>query len=220
MADLQITCPACSTVNLFSEYSEPTARACRKCGKTLETVATEPVPGAPVAPQGDLKFQVAPKKAQAGASDVPTAGRSTPVYNSKKIRGSSEALGFLVFLVLSVLLIAPQAGYLPEAMPYYLLARYGVVAVAFLLVVAEAFRFSAFAGFFSLLIPPYTIFYAGTRLESHWRKGVFFAMVAMVAAELFFIPSQSLLNEAGDWANRRIDAVSKSIQRVGDAPID
>lgn len=220
MADLQVVCPSCSTDNLFSEYSEPEARMCRKCGQALGQSTGEPAMGEAVAPQEELKFQVTPRRAQAGAHDVPTAGRSVPVYSARKVRGSSPVLGILVFLALSALLIAPQAGYLPKAMPNYLLARYGVVAVAFLLVVAEAFRFSAFAGFFCLLLPPYTVFFAGTRVESHWRKGVFFAMVAMMAAELYFIPRDAMLNEWGAWVNQRIDAVGRGIQRAGDAPID
>lgn len=220
MADLQVVCPSCSTDNLFSEYSDPKSRLCRKCGQKLGDSPVQPLPGVTPEPPAELKFQVTPQRATVGVPDVPTAGRSEPVYEASRIRGSSPVLGFLVFLLLSALLIAPQAGFLPEAMPYYMLARYGVVAVAFLLVVAEGFRFSAFAGFFCLLIPPYTLFFAGTRMESHWRKGVFFAMVAMMAAEMFFIPRDAMLQEAGAWVNQRIDAVSRGIQRAGEAPID
>lgn len=220
MADLQVVCPSCSTSNLFSEYSEPAARVCRQCRQVLGQSTGEPAMGEAAAPQEKLKFQIAPQRAKSGAPDIPTAGRSVPVYSASKVRGSSPVLGILVFLALSALLIAPQAGFLPKAMPNYLLARYGVVAVAFLLVVAEAFRLSVFAGFFCLLLPPYTVFFAGARVESHWRRGVFFAMVAMMAAELYFIPSDAMLSKWGAWVNQRIDAVGQGIQRAGDAPID
>jgi hypothetical protein len=152
--------------------------------------------------------------------DVPTAGRSIPTYDSRKIQGSRPWLGLLVFLVLAALLIAPQTGAFPATVKIYESGRYAVAGVAFFMVLMEAFRFGAFSGFLCLLVPFYAVFYAATRIESHWRKGIFFAVLAMFAGEMYFMRDRAMLTQLGDWANGRIDAIGQGIQRAGDAPME
>ncbi len=236
MGDVGMTCERCELRMTLSEYAAAEGRVCMACGGALRreeggaevaaprrgptlrrrraedavSVRGEPLASAAVG-------QVHSERVIPNAVTDPRRGRTT----------GARLLGFLVFLAGAALLVGPQ--FLGEhellgerqagIFEGYLRVRYIAWGAIWLLVAIEAWRESAFRGLAATLFPPYTLFYAVGRLESHWRRSLVYAACLALVAELHLLGSDAALRRGNDALEQGIAAVSSLIVRAGEPPM-
>ncbi len=141
--------------------------------------------------------------------------------SAKGIRHSSPVLGWLIFILLTAVVIGAQFVYMrmEEYRDAYRVFRLVYLGLACLMVLYDAFRDSMARGLMCMFIPFYIFFYAITRVDSYWRQGVFVSSVVMLGMEMVFLPKEALLTLAEVQVNAFIRNVAGMIERAGDAPM-
>jgi len=230
MADIELKCPECGSLNVISEYVPAKSRICAQCGHALsgdadKSSADSASPAHVLtlrrAEQGrktTLQGNVLADRNDQDAVDIAAEGRQT--RGAVKVKKSSRLLGLMVFLVLSGVLLGIQ--YLSQnnkdILHYYLQGRWAVILAGMLLIVYEASLDSQVKGVVCLLFPPYLIFYALSSVETYWRQSVFLAIVVMLGGELYFLQPQSVAHLVETHLDRFIIDVANQIDRAGEAP--
>ena len=205
MADTSLICAACGTKVTVSEYvTDPVF--CPQCGKALEKNEAHTDRARPkLASMQSRASLVSP----AIPPELPSAAAVTPaVPNSRRQKHREDGrvrvgrrlrlqafFSWILFLVLLGLLLDWQwKGQTDERLlQSYLETRWGLVAVAWLIVLVRAFLDTWIQGAFCLMIPPYVVYYALNRMDEFYLRAIFFAVFLALAAEYYFLPSQTLV---------------------------
>lgn len=218
MADVQITCSQCGAQTVLSEFVAEEARRCRQCGAALS-----------LPQKGDAGLRLRPVPApEPRPAPSPQAETTQSVLAAvhkarSRIRRRRAWVFWLAFAVSVGLLLGSQywvsRGSAPEWLDRgYEVGRNVVAGLALFGVVAVAFRESTLQGLLCLLLPPYALYYAATRLEYDTLRGLFLAVCLMIGLEVRLLPERALLS----WAQQRFDqftaSVSQAIERAGRPP--
>lgn len=229
MADIKTVCGECGVENTFSEYSKPESRICRQCGaslasenkverKKLQLRKMEEGEDGKATLRGaaDSKKTKLPEQ-----PDSDTGPKKKDPARTRSNKPASFLLGIFTFIVVAAGLVGLQyaAQDDPKLMEIYRYVRLGALALAYLVVVVNAFIDGQISGFLALLLPPYTIYYALGKLDSFWSQGLFFAVVIMLAAEMYFMRGDALITHCNNYLQQQIDNVSQQLDKAGNAPI-
>ena len=249
MADVKITCPNCGQENTFSEYVSDDVKVCFKCEASLadnvmahtsslkvkKTVeqpeATHDLSPVPVA---QMKKE-APKKGKSKSKAMaPTQewlkmhDKGNPLIDKQreqdagvKIKGPSFIIGMFLFVLCTCLFVGFQymAVQNNQYMSIYLNARYVVIAIASLLILYEAWCDSHVKCILCIIVPMYIVFYALSHVDTFWRQGIFLAMLAMLGAEMYFLPEDAVFTIVSIFVNDRIKDVADALENAGAAPV-
>jgi hypothetical protein len=232
MADINIACARCGTSTTISEYAAADTARCHDCGSPLALPTRARSSGlrirengthAPqsLTPSAAVAVAAPPVLSQGVGQEAESAAALAGVYREREKPKSYHALaGWSIFLALLAALVLMQyaiAQGAPFLEPYRWVRGIGA-AVVYLLVLLLAFEDALGHGLASLLFPPYALYYALTRVESFWVRGLFLAMFFGLAAELYFIRDESILVIAQNAVNEIIQGGEGAIQRAGEAP--
>jgi hypothetical protein len=230
MPDIIIPCRECGREHKISEYAIRQDMSCLTCGAELSKPSQAPAMGlrlatasGPAVPpplrKGERPTLPQHVAASPGESTVPTIQTRPEVPESKE---SPHWLWLLVALTVGGLLVGFQ--YKADAWSEYLMmyewTRTGVVSLAYLLVLLIAFQDGPGPGLLCLVIPPYSVIYAMTSVESRLLQGVFFGALVGLFAEVYFLPDHSILLAAMQefeqvvaWGDSMLSAASGSPMR-------
>ena len=107
----------------------------------------------------------------------------------------------------------------PQLAGTYKWVRLGIVPVVWIWTMVLAFREGYLPGFLCLLLPPYLLYYAFSRVESYPLRGTFFAVVLALGAEVYFMPDNAWALMAQDWTRRLADGGQGLIKDAGESPV-
>lgn len=148
------------------------------------------------------------------AAALPTSAAYTREVHVEHL---SPVPGIMVFLFVTGLMVGYQwqAARFADFLPFYTWSRNIMVLVAFWLVVADAFQSGLLQAALCVFLPPYTIVYATSRLTSYILRGLFLAALVVLAAELYFIPEESVALALQGVLAGFIESVDGLILRAG-----
>jgi len=207
VADIILKCVACGRENKVSEYASPEALVCLSCHHALDIPEPEKrsaklqmrrLDGQHAETlTGETRDNVVEEKIRRDSA-VASAAVLGDVHKAReKVSRPHAFWSYLTFLLVSGTLVGLQ--YMmkqrPELMETYEWARIGFGAIGVVLLLVVAFQDSAFQGLLCLLLP-YAIYYAAVRLETYWIQGIFMGVIVALCAELYFMPSQSVITKA------------------------
>lgn len=225
MADVVVRCRKCGKENKVSEYATASSATCAGCRTLLELPENGKESKLQIRRLGVKKEETLTGKKEVvdQAVQATAAQRNVAVLGEvHRVRQKATApkafwmiLAFLVVggALFGALYIARQN---PELGRHYALVRNVVGGIVWLIVLIVAFEDSTLQGLLSLLVPFYVVYYVVVRMESYWIRGAFFAVCAVLGAELYYLPQDALLVAAQHQLNVFIDSVGHLIQRGGD----
>ncbi len=229
MPDVIVACQECGAERTVSEYANINRLTCLVCRAPLEKPATlkrssglglrrPPDPKAPPIP---LTGAQQPEEVTPLDILQETSGggglQSIDVHAGRAEESKNRAwVASLVFVCVTALLVGLQWQFsaLGSYQSFYLWGRIALAAGAYLMVALVAFQDSAGVGSMCLFLPPYTIMYAGSSVESHVLRGVFFAVLVALCTEVYFIRDQALAMAMGNSINDLIRNVDNLIVRA------
>lgn len=97
---------------------------------------------------------------------------------------------------------------------YYLWGRIALALGVYLMVALVAFQDSAGTGSMCLFLPPYTVMYTSSNIESNVLRGAFFAVLVGLCTEVYFIRDQALATAMGSSISGLIQNVDNLIVRA------
>ena len=232
MADIVITCASCGHERKISEYASAEESKCPDCGAAVEVPSLSKETTLSVCKTEDLRPQALAATAEelATASDeappapqTEQAGASTleEVYKVRgKVKKTRPVLGLLTFVFFAAMLLWLQMLLRADGnvLLMYNWVRGVCGGVIYILVLLVAFEDTLWQGLVGVVFPPYTIYYALVRLDSHVLRGLFLAFVVALGAELYFVPQHSFINHSQTYVNSVIRGGEGFIQRAGEAP--
>ena len=226
MADYTVSCPNCNAAATFSEFAQEDARVCPACRKPIAT----PPPSTPSGLRMGFIGRGERSSLLGQAIEARTSDRTVPILAGARL-GAAEAMksarthsplvGFLVFLLVA----APVVGLLylsrddESWRAIHRIARWAVLGIPLLLVLAEAFHETTLQGLLCLFLPAYVVWYALTRVDKYWLQSLACGALLLLGLEYWWLREEALVVLAGDGANRFFDSVSGLIRRAGEAGI-
>lgn len=232
MPDILIQCPECSREYKVSEYASVDSMRCVTCGAGLARPSEGELA---VASQLRLRGHMTPPKLPGLAPalpDVPDAlaiaggpvvcaAPQVDIHRTEEVRSQPAWVSYLVGLLVLGVLIGFQyfSSQLDSYLTYYLWLRNGLAALSYGLVVLLAFQDHWGPGLISLVIPPYTLLYTASSVESGILRGLFYGMIVVFVAEVYFLPDNAAILAAGDAVNELIETVDGLIVKASDSPI-
>ena len=108
-----------------------------------------------------------------------------------------------------------QSPRLEAYLDYYVWGRNFLAVTAFVLVLADAYQSSIWQALLCLLLPPFTVVHAMTRLTSYVQRGLFFAVLAALVVEVFLLPSESVVLGIQQGIEGFIAGIDQLITRAG-----
>jgi hypothetical protein len=237
MADIKKTCPKCGRVTTISEYVSVEYITCAGCGEQVSTgkegselseLKKKPMRGEPPSPPSrKRKFKRsrgATPPPLALSSDLPATPKRKKQPKQKTPRAKKGAKAFLwqtgAFLLVGALLIGMQ--YFSgnrEVMNWYTLLRWGIIPLIWIFSVLAAFQESRVQGFLCLVLPPYLIFYMLGQSDNYGVRGAFAALMVSLAAEMYFIPEQSVVTNTNEAVSNFVNGGQKMIKHAGESDI-
>lgn len=228
MPDVIVACQECGAERTVSEYAAIDRLTCLVCRAPLEKPAAPtksgglglrqpvdakapPVPLTGVAPPEDTSPLAIVEQASGGGL------QSIDVHAGRAEESKNRAwIASVVFVLVAAVLVGLQWKFsaLGAYQSYYLWGRIALAAGAYLMVALVAFQDSTGTGSMCLFLPPYTIMYAGSSVESHVLRGVFFAVLVAFCTEVYFIRDQALAMAMGNSINDIIRNVDNLIVRA------
>lgn len=234
MPDILIQCPECSREYKVSEYASVDSMTCITCGAQLARPAEAPqcesdrlrlkghmtppsLPGVGLAPA----LPDVPDALAIAGGPVVCAAPHVDVHLTDDVKDPPRWLAPLVGALVLGVLIGFQyfSSQLESYFTYYVWLRNGLALAGYGLVVLLAFQDHWGPGFLCLLIPPYSFMYTASSVESGILRGVFFGMVLVFAAEVYFLPDHAALLSAGEMVGGLIQNVDGLILKASESPI-
>ena len=125
--------------------------------------------------------------------------------------------------ILGFLLVAGTMGYFlmhvdqyRGYLQYYIWGRNIVFLGTSLLIIIIAYHDSIGHGAVALLFPPYMLWYAWTRLESYLLKGLFYGIVAVLIAEVYYLREDAIATHVQHFASEFVTTVDGLIERAAE----
>lgn len=219
MADRTVVCKQCGETLKVSEYADTKSIVCRECG----TAVTLPPPGPSKSRTMNFKAPEVPPLPVATPDQVAATLkglRQVEDIEKDRARLPKMVWGWITFISLSLLLLGGIWACRETDIfdKVYLIGRWIVVLIVFLLLCADAFSDAYVTGFLCMFLLPYTVFYGLTSADYYPLRGAFAAILVMICAEVWLLPEDSLMTHANDIATVVIDFGQNNIRRAGEAP--
>lgn len=232
MPDILIQCPECSREYKVSEYATVDNMTCVTCGAGLARPSAAKDSGTgPLRLKSNLMPPSLPgvESVAAGVPDAlaiaggPTiyAAPQVDVHQVEEVKSTPHWIAYVVGALVLAILVGFQyyADRFGSYLTYYLWIRNGLAAASYGFVVLLAFQDHWGPGLVNLLIPPYALLYTASSIESGILRGAFYAMVAVFAAEVHFMPDESGLLALGGAVTGLIENVDALIVKASDSPV-
>lgn len=232
MPDILIQCPECSREYKVSEYAMVDSMTCVTCGATLARSSDDNFPDAgslrlkgrsvpPNLPGVAPALPDVPDALVIAGGPVVCAAPTVDVHQTEEVKDSNPRLSYLVGMLVVGVLLGFQyfSSELDSYLNYYLWLRNGLAAISYGLVVLLAFQDHWGPGLLSVMIPPYTLLYTASSVESNVLRGVFFGMVVVFSAELYFLTDHSAMLAAGEGISLLIEKTDALIVKASESPI-
>lgn len=206
MGDIRVNCGTCGQKYAVPDGITVMALKCLKCGTPVslssaasgdaKNMIAEPVKLTFARPPADGETAVIEREVIVDAPAVNEVVKNRRVSTG---RDTSMLMGWLALLGVAGLMILFQWRYTEWAAfaPYYVVIRNSLLALVSLLLVLEAWEDGIGKGALSLFFPPYLVLYALQEADSRLVRGLFFGAVIALGAEVFLLPSHSLLMALG-----------------------
>ncbi len=199
MADIEITCPQCTTVTTVSEFVDDANLQCRECGKPIEKSGdpktdapkqNSDAPPPPAPTQSGLRlakrkreYTPLPEDADGEIAPIvpppPPEDRSGTLELRPTIKDNKPRINHALIAVALFVALGGGMGYLryggilrPDIL--VLMAEYSWIAFAVfhLMIVAKAMTDSMLHGILSLLVPGYALFYIFTVSDDFYLRAI------------------------------------------------
>ena len=214
----------------MSEYATVDKMTCMTCGANLCRPATSPTQPNHLrvkSANGDCTNQAAARNslpdelALGGGGPVVYAAPQVNVHASEEVSAPPRWVAWVVGALVLAALIGFQylSDQLDSYLTYYIWVRNLIGIAAYTLVVLLAFQDHVGPGALCLFIPPYTLLYTSSSVESGILRGAFYGIVIVFITEIYFLPEESLMLAFGYWLNEVIDDVDHLIIKAGESPI-
>ena len=220
MPDITVVCRQCGREHKISEYAKIETLNCAECKAPLElppkTAVRSGISVAPPKPKAPEKTTDALRAIKKAQSDTV----STSSVHDKEVELSKPPLwqailGFAAVAgVLGYFLMHWQEyqGYLQ----YYIWARNILFLGSSLLLLVIAYHDAIGHGAVCVVFPPYMLWYAWTRLESYALRGVFFGIIAVLFAEIYYLPEYAIYTHVQHFLGELIQTVDGLIERAAE----
>ena len=230
MPDILIQCPDCSREYKVSEYATVNKMTCITCGAGLSRRPDNSAqsnhlrvksPTRTCTNQAVTRNNVPDELMIAGEGPVVYAAPKINVHVSRKVSAPPRWVAWAVGALILAALIGFQyfSDHLDSYLTYYVWARNILGSAVYTLVVLLAFQDHLGQGALSLFIPPYTLLYTSSSVESGILRGAFYGIVIVLISEIYFLSDESLLLAFGQWLSEVIDHVDGLIIKAGESPI-
>lgn len=214
----------------MSEYATVDKMTCMTCGANLcrpSNNTTQPnhlrVKSANGAytNQGTARNSHPDGLTMAGGGPVVYAAPQVNVHASEEVSAPPRWVAWVVGALVLAALIGFQylSDQLDSYLTYYIWVRNLLGIAAYTFVVLLAFQDHLGPGALCLFIPPYTLLYTSSSVESGILRGAFYGMVIVFISEIYFLPDESLMLTFGHWLNEVIGDVDSLIIKAGESPI-
>lgn len=223
MPDITIVCRECGREHKVSEYANVAALKCAGCKAPLELPKKDaPERGISVAqpkPKAPEKMPNAPKVVQA-VQKAQTDTVATSSVHDKEVELTKPPWWHAV---LAFTAVAGLFGYFlmnfqqyQDYLQYYLWARNILFAGSTILVLVIAYQDSIGFGAACVVFPPFMLWYAWTRLESFFLRGLFLGIIAVLAAEVYYLPEHAIATHVQHVLGEVVTKVDHLIKHAAD----
>ena len=232
MPDILIQCPECSREYKVSEYATVDNMKCVTCGAGLSRPSAGYDSGlAPLRLKGAGRppklagvvpaLPDVPDALAIAGGPVVYAAPMVNVHHTEEVQDARRWVAYVVALFVLGALVGFQyySKQLESYLTYYIWARNGLAIGSYGLVVLLAFQDHFGPGLVCLFIPPYALFYTATSIESGILRGVFYGMMLVMVAEVYFLPDHSALLAVAELVNALIRDVDGLILKASESPI-
>lgn len=217
MPDITIVCRECGREHKISEYAKIEKLNCAGCNAPLE------MPGRK-APERSITVAQPKPKVPEKMPDAPKVVQSDTVATSSvhdievEITRPPWWQAVLCFAAVAGILgyylmhWQQYEGYLQ----YYIWARNILGLGTTILIMVIAYHDAIGHGAVCLVFPPYMLWYAWTRLESYALRGLFFGVVAVLFAEIYYMPEYAVAIHLQEFLGGVVSTVDGLIERAAD----
>jgi hypothetical protein len=223
MPDITIVCRECGREHKVSEYAKVESLKCAGCKAPLQLPQKEAPPrGISVAqpkPKAPETMPDAPKAVQA----VHKAQGDTVATSSVHDKEVELTKPPWWHAVVCFALVAGLGGYFlthvnqyQNYLQYYVWARNILFLGTILLVLVIAYHDSMWFTAVSIVFPPYMLWYAWTRLESFALKGLFFGIIAVLVAEVYYLRDYAIATHVQQFLGEVVVTVDDLIERAAE----
>lgn len=220
MSEVHVRCPKCSEQYTFPDGTQTNHLKCEQCGGLLTSAKKGRRPA--TSPPNLSASLGGMTPALAGGGEIPKS-----VVNVETVlddRGRQETsyaapitvwVGWTVFAaILGVMVLASRSMAGVEEsrwLALYATTRNGLLLVAGLLVIHEAWQEGVGQGILCLLLPPYLLLYAIAKMDSFVVRGLIFGLLCGLMAEAWLMPANSLAANAGPTLEGLVDRVNQAL---------
>ena len=219
MPDIKVVCRECGREHKISEYAKIENLNCAECKAPLvlpKQVSAEasitvaqpkvPQPHAPNPPPAVHQVQV-DTVSTASVHDKEVEITKTPWWQA--ILGFAAVAGLMGYFLMHW---QQYEGYLQ----YYIWGRNIIFLGTSLLILVIAYHDSIGFGAVCIVFPPFMVWYAWTRLESHLLRGVFFGIVAVLVAEVYYLPEYAIALHVQHFLGELVVTIDGLIERAAE----
>lgn len=220
MADISLTCKSCSHVFAISEFVNKPEVECVKCGTSIE------VPKA----ASRTKLKLKPRDTEADANSVKNSiAEGFKERKAQEKIAATESLGdkakkvssaweWVIFLIVAGALISTMVTLYngngsEQMLTVYRIAMWILVPSVWIAVIASGFGQSKMTGFALILVAPYWLYFALSRIDAKLLRGFATAIILTVGAEFHFLPQESLIRKLQTNVNSVVTGTQESISR-------
>ena len=219
MSEVRVCCPSCDVRYVFPDGTSVNHLTCRHCGGLLTAARKSMDMPAPAVAVGHA-IRMRPLAAGHGIAPNSLIGIDDLLADRRHDDYTyappvSAWLGWVLFAAILGGMLAYQMG-IPNPststwLPYYASARNALFVLAGLLVIRDAWQDGVGQGVLCLLLPPYLLLYAISKLDSYLLRGLVFGLLGGVVAEGWFMPGASLVTSFGPALQGLIDHVNSAL---------
>jgi hypothetical protein len=218
MPDITIVCKECGREHKISEYAKIEKMNCAGCSQPLEMPRK-------AAAQAGISVRQGPPKVPDKMPDAPKVVVESDTVSTSKVHDKEVELSKppLWQAVVCFGAVAGIMGYFlmhwqqyQGYLQYYLWARNILALGTIVLILVIAYHDAIGHGAVCLVFPPYMLWYAWTRLESYALRGLFFGIIAVLAAEVYYMPEYSVGLKIQEIAGNLVTTVDGLIERAAE----
>lgn len=218
MADIQITCHSCGTVNTVSEFADAHSILCRECRiKLAKPENAGKVKNKPTVRQRPIQSTVSIANPVSEPSNNPsqpktrgmppqhTVRTTAPVkQEAKKFKMSDAAWSWVLFIVIGATTGTIRYGgvLVPDDIERFNSLSPYVCIVVHVLICLSIAKEAVHSGIISLLLPPYMIYYMFTVSDRFYHRAILAGLaVGMGQATIMFwsVFLSGVMDAANNW---------------------
>ncbi len=216
MSDVTLKCAHCGRQVVVSEFVDPESLKCPGCGEKLPFARRRDTRSTPtLVSKRHYAEQDATQDEQADVAvrrrRRKRRGRAPAIFRIAQFQFSEYALSWVVFLVLTPILVRLRFGGVLTGESLDACKSFGMIGlgVIYLIVLLDAFRDEMFQGLLCLFIPPYTVYYLFFMSDSFSLRALLGAFVlsfgydtymwSSAYAKIFIDAGLNWVSQGGDY---------------------